>query len=35
MYVIGLDIGGTEIKGAVVDRRGEMVCEQSIPTEAL
>lgn len=32
--IIGIDIGGTKIKGAVVDYSGNILCEKTIQTEA-
>lgn len=33
-YYIGIDLGGTFIKGGIVDDRGEIVVSDKIPTEA-
>ena len=33
-YYIGIDLGGTFIKGGIVDDRGEIVLSDKIPTEA-
>lgn len=33
-HSLGIDLGGTNIKGAVCDRGHNIVCQQSIPTEA-
>ncbi len=32
-YYLGIDIGGTFIKGAVVDDRGDILCSDKVPTE--
>ena len=29
---MGLDVGGTAIKGLVIDEKGKIVCEDSVPT---
>lgn len=34
MNVIGIDIGGTSIKGIVMNERGDGLCETRVPTEA-
>ncbi len=33
-YYVGIDIGGTFIKGGIVNDRGEIITSQKIPTEA-
>ncbi|MBR0257429.1 MAG: ROK family protein, partial [Synergistaceae bacterium] len=33
-YYVGIDIGGTNIKTGVVNERGEIIGEHSIPTGA-
>ena len=32
MLYMGLDVGGTAIKGLVIDEKGKIVCEDSVPT---
>ena len=34
MYYIGLDLGGTAIKGGILDEKADVVTSRSIPTEA-
>ena len=34
MYYLGIDLGGTTIKAALVTEKGEIICEKSIPTGA-
>ena len=33
-YYIGIDLGGTNIKGGVADETGNVLCKLSVPTEA-
>lgn len=32
---IGIDLGGTNIKGALITREGKIICKKKIPTQAL
>ncbi len=32
-YYVGIDLGGTNIKGGIVDKKGNIVCSSKIPTE--
>ncbi|MDE5667537.1 MAG: ROK family protein, partial [Clostridia bacterium] len=34
MKIIGIDIGGTGVKGVIIDEKGEVFVKDSIPTEA-
>ena len=29
---MGLDVGGTFVKGIIIDEKGKIVCEDSVPT---
>ena len=33
-YIIGIDLGGTFIKGGIVDKNGKLILQNKIPTEA-
>lgn len=33
-YVVGIDLGGTKIKGIVVDMKGNIISESTVPTNA-
>ena len=33
-YYIGIDLGGTFIKGGIVDEKGSIVVDDKIPTES-
>ncbi|MDE7082897.1 MAG: ROK family protein [Clostridia bacterium] len=32
MYYMGLDVGGTTVKGIVIDEAGKIICEDAVPT---
>lgn len=34
MYFLGIDLGGTSIKGGIVDRKGEILAQGQVPTRA-
>lgn len=34
MYYVGIDLGGTTIKGGIVDEKGKIIISKAIPTEA-
>ena len=31
-YFMGLDVGGTSVKGLIIDETGKIICEDSTPT---
>lgn len=32
MYYMGLDVGGTTVKGMIIDGNGKIICEENVPT---
>ncbi len=34
MYYIGIDLGGTNTAGGIVNEKGELICKKSVPTDA-